>query len=198
MAPGPSGETPVPDGPNHSPRDAPPGDQAESGSLVAFPRTRSPKKRPPDNLPLELSSFVGREREITEIELLLGGIRLVTLHCPERNAKAVAVLCGKLDGIPLAIELAAARVRALTVEQISQKLEDPLSFLSTGSRTAPPVTRRCGGPSSGATSCSTSRSRSCWDGSRCSRGVGIWRPPKRLGQKIRCKQGGCWICSRRW
>jgi predicted ATPase len=79
----------------------------------------------------------------------------------ERNAKAVAVLCGKLDGIPLAIELAAARVRALTVEQISQKLEDPLSFLSTGSRTAPPFTRRCGGPSSGATSCSTSRSRSC-------------------------------------
>lgn len=76
----------------------------------------------------------------------------------ERNAKAVAVLCGKLDGIPLAIELAAARVRALTVEQISQKLEDPLSFLSTGSRTAPPATRRCGGPSSGATSCSTSRS----------------------------------------
>ena len=56
----------------------------------------------------------------------------------ERNAKAVAVLCGKLDGIPLAIELAAARVMALTVEQISQKLEDPLSFLSTGSRTAPP------------------------------------------------------------
>jgi predicted ATPase len=40
----------------------------------------------------------------------------------------VAWLCRKLDGIPLAIELAAARVRALTVEQISERLEDPLGF----------------------------------------------------------------------
>jgi predicted ATPase/DNA-binding SARP family transcriptional activator len=56
----------------------------------------------------------------------------------ERNASAVAWLCRKLDGIPLAIELAAARVRALTVEQISERLEDPLSLLTTGSRTAAP------------------------------------------------------------
>jgi non-specific serine/threonine protein kinase len=56
----------------------------------------------------------------------------------ERNASAVARLCRKLDGIPLAIELAAARVRALTVEQISQRLEDPLGLLTTGSRTAAP------------------------------------------------------------
>jgi hypothetical protein len=96
----------VPDVPNYSPRDAPPGDQAEPGSLVAFPRTRSPKKRPPDNLPLELSSFVGREREITEIERLLGGIRLVTLHGPggcgkSRLALAVAqeVVEGFEDGV---------------------------------------------------------------------------------------------------
>ncbi len=54
----------------------------------------------------------------------------------ERNAPAVARLCRKLDGIPLAIELAAARVRALTVGQISEKLEDPLGLLTTGSRTA--------------------------------------------------------------
>src|SRR5215212_8050380 len=56
----------------------------------------------------------------------------------ERNAAAVAELCRKLDGIPLAIELAAARVRALTVEQISEKLEDPLGLLTVGSRTAMP------------------------------------------------------------
>src|SRR5919107_1453742 len=54
----------------------------------------------------------------------------------ERNASAVARLCRKLDGIPLAIELAAARVRALTLEQILEKLEDPLGLLTTGSRTA--------------------------------------------------------------
>jgi predicted ATPase/DNA-binding CsgD family transcriptional regulator len=53
-----------------------------------------------------------------------------------QNAPAVARLCEELDGIPLAIELAAARTRVLTVEQITEKLEDPLGLLSTGSRTA--------------------------------------------------------------
>jgi predicted ATPase len=48
----------------------------------------------------------------------------------------VARLCEELDGIPLAIELAAARTRVLTVEQITEKLADPLGLLSTGSRTA--------------------------------------------------------------
>jgi predicted ATPase len=54
----------------------------------------------------------------------------------DQNAPAVARLCQKLDGIPLAIELAAARVRVLTAEQISEKLEDPLGLLTTGDRTA--------------------------------------------------------------
>jgi predicted ATPase len=54
----------------------------------------------------------------------------------EGNAAAVARLCDKLDGIPLAIELAAARTKVLTVEQILEKLEDPLGLLTTGNRTA--------------------------------------------------------------
>jgi predicted ATPase len=54
----------------------------------------------------------------------------------EQNALAVADVCRKLDGIPLAIELAAARTRVLTVEQISEKLDDPLGLLTAGSRTA--------------------------------------------------------------
>jgi predicted ATPase/DNA-binding CsgD family transcriptional regulator len=54
----------------------------------------------------------------------------------ERNASAVARLCQKLDGIPLAIELAAARVRMLSVEQISEQLENSLGLLTTGSRVA--------------------------------------------------------------
>lgn len=45
-------------------------------------------------------------------------------------------LCNELDGVPLAIELAAARTRVLTIEQISEKLGDPLGLLTTGSRTA--------------------------------------------------------------
>ncbi|MGH2601998.1 MAG: ATP-binding protein, partial [Dehalococcoidia bacterium] len=54
------------------------------------------------------------------------------------NAEAVAEVCRRLDGIPLAIELAAARVRALSVEQIAVRLEDRLRLLTGGSRTALP------------------------------------------------------------
>jgi predicted ATPase/class 3 adenylate cyclase len=58
----------------------------------------------------------------------------VTRH----NAPALAEVCHRLDGIPLAIELAAARVRALPVEQIAQRLDDRFRLLTGGSRTALP------------------------------------------------------------
>ncbi len=53
-----------------------------------------------------------------------------------QSAKAVAEICRQLDGIPLAIELAAARVGALAVEQISERLKDSLKLLTGGARTA--------------------------------------------------------------
>jgi predicted ATPase/DNA-binding SARP family transcriptional activator len=55
-----------------------------------------------------------------------------------RNASAVAQVCQRLDGIPLAIELAAARVRALPVERINERLDDRFRLLTGGSRTALP------------------------------------------------------------
>lgn len=51
---------------------------------------------------------------------------------------AVAEICRRLDGMPLAIELAAARVRALTPEQIAERLDDSLKLLTGGSRTGAP------------------------------------------------------------
>jgi predicted ATPase/DNA-binding CsgD family transcriptional regulator len=54
------------------------------------------------------------------------------------NTAAVAALCRALDGIPLAIELAAAWVRVLSVEQIAERLADRFGLLTTGGRTAPP------------------------------------------------------------
>src|SRR5215216_1765846 len=59
----------------------------------------------------------------------------------EQNASAVAGLCQRLDGIPLAIELAAARVRVLSVEQIASRLDNCLSLLTGGSRMALPRQR---------------------------------------------------------
>ena len=54
------------------------------------------------------------------------------------NSAAITEICRRLDGIPLAIELAAARVRVLTPEQIARRLDDAFRLLTTGSRTALP------------------------------------------------------------
>ena len=56
----------------------------------------------------------------------------------DRNAPAVAAVCRRLDGIPLALELAAARVRALSVEEINDRLGGRFRLLTGGSRTALP------------------------------------------------------------
>jgi predicted ATPase/DNA-binding SARP family transcriptional activator len=50
------------------------------------------------------------------------------------TADPIARICRALDGIPLAIELAAARVRALTVTQVADRLDDRFGLLSTGTR----------------------------------------------------------------
>lgn len=55
-----------------------------------------------------------------------------------QSATAVTQLCQRLDGIPLAIELAAARVKALSVEQIAARLDDAFHLLVGGPRTAIP------------------------------------------------------------
>jgi predicted ATPase/DNA-binding CsgD family transcriptional regulator len=57
------------------------------------------------------------------------------------NIAAVTSICRALDGMPLAIELAAARVRALSVEQIAARLDDRFGLLTTGDRSAAPRQR---------------------------------------------------------
>ena len=56
----------------------------------------------------------------------------------EHNAPAVAEICHRLDGMPLAIELAAARLRMMTPEQIVSGLDDRFRLLTGTTRTAPP------------------------------------------------------------
>lgn len=56
----------------------------------------------------------------------------------KKNSYAVAQICHQLDGIPLAIELAAARFRMLSPEQIVFRLDDRFKLLTTGNRTAVP------------------------------------------------------------
>jgi predicted ATPase/DNA-binding SARP family transcriptional activator len=71
--------------------------------------------------------FVDRARD------LVPGFELTPATRP-----AVTEICRRLDGIPLAIELAAARVRVLSVDQIRQRLDDAFRLLTAGGRTAIP------------------------------------------------------------
>jgi predicted ATPase/DNA-binding SARP family transcriptional activator/DNA-binding CsgD family transcriptional regulator len=68
-------------------------------------------------------------------------LRLPAFEITQHNARSVAEVCRRLDGIPLAIELATARMGALAVEQVAERLEDSLGLLSGGARTASPRQR---------------------------------------------------------
>ena len=64
------------------------------------------------------------------------------LHLPQfavtdQNAPALANICHRLDGIALAIELAAARVRSMSIEEVSERLDHRFALLTGGSRTLP-------------------------------------------------------------
>ena len=69
---------------------------------------------------------------VERAQLVDAGFRLT-----DQNAGAVAQVCARLDGIPLAIELAAVRVRVLPVEQIAARLDRSFDILTAGGRTAP-------------------------------------------------------------
>ena len=65
-------------------------------------------------------------------------LRLPDFQLTQQNAGAVAMVCRKLGGIPLAIELATARMGTLAVEQVAQRLEVSLDILGSANRTAAP------------------------------------------------------------
>jgi predicted ATPase/DNA-binding CsgD family transcriptional regulator/DNA-binding XRE family transcriptional regulator/Tfp pilus assembly protein PilF len=76
--------------------------------------------------------------EAVQLFLTRAGVVVPVFALTRQNAPAVAEVCRRLDGVPLAIELAAARVRVLAPEQIVARLEDHLRLLTGGGRTAPP------------------------------------------------------------
>jgi predicted ATPase len=59
------------------------------------------------------------------------------LNINPANAAAIASICARLDGLPLAIELAAARIRALSPQELAARLEQRLGLLTSGARDAP-------------------------------------------------------------
>ncbi|MGF1473775.1 MAG: LuxR C-terminal-related transcriptional regulator [Rubrobacteraceae bacterium] len=96
---------------------------------------------PPLSLPGgEANSDADELREAESVRLFAdrASQRLTSFTLTPENARSVAEVCRKLDGIPLAIELAAARVGTLNLHQISERLEDALRLLNSGNRTAQP------------------------------------------------------------
>jgi len=74
------------------------------------------------------------------VRLFIDRALLVAPHfvVDQDNAPSIVQVCHRLDGIPLAIELAAARVRVLSVDQIAKRLDDRFRLLTGGARTALP------------------------------------------------------------
>lgn len=103
---------------------------------------RTPSLSTPDqaSLPKEQRALAGVVSKYAAVRLFVDRAQLqrsdfVLTH---QNITAVAELCSRLDGIPLAIELAAARVKMLSVEQIAARVADRFRLLTGGSRTALP------------------------------------------------------------
>ena len=94
-----------------------------------------PSLRLPD-LPYQMDSL----RDFESVKLFEERAQLVQFDflLTSENAASVVQICHRLDGIPLAIELAAAKIRLLSVAQIANQLAESLNVLAGGSRTALP------------------------------------------------------------
>jgi predicted ATPase/DNA-binding SARP family transcriptional activator len=96
---------------------------------------------PVDPLDLPPEDVDGREvLDYDAVQLLVDRARAVRpgFTVTDENAAAVARICRVLDGMPLAIELAAGRIRSMSVAQLSERLDDRFRVLTGGSRTALP------------------------------------------------------------
>jgi predicted ATPase/DNA-binding winged helix-turn-helix (wHTH) protein len=95
---------------------------------------------PPLAVPAEAAEGEGDLLGYGAVRLFLDRALAATLHlAPDRRATAVmAAICRRLDGMPLAIELAAARAATLSIDELAARLDDRFQLLTGGRRTALP------------------------------------------------------------
>jgi non-specific serine/threonine protein kinase len=88
---------------------------------------------------LEDASIAGDLLQFESVHLFIKRANAVNpdFTMTDDNAYPVAQICMRLEGLPLALELAATRVKVLTVKQIASRLDDAFNLLTDGSRTAP-------------------------------------------------------------
>jgi predicted ATPase/DNA-binding SARP family transcriptional activator len=95
---------------------------------------------PPLSFPQAEEESIAHFEDYEAIRLFVERARasLPEFRLTEQIGPMVAQICRRLDGMPLAIELAVARVRTMPVRQIATRLDDRFRLLTRGSRTAPP------------------------------------------------------------
>lgn len=98
---------------------------------LSFPRSQV---RTGSTLDLDLVE----ESEAAQLFIERVKAKLPSFTLTRQNAPAILQICQRLDGIPLALELAAARIPMLTVEQLAARLDNRFQVLTSGSRTALP------------------------------------------------------------
>lgn len=93
---------------------------------------------PPLAVPTENAPTLGDALRHGAVALFVARIQAADLHfsLDRQTASAIAAICRRLDGIPLALELAAARAAALGLQQVASQLDNRFSLLSGGRRTA--------------------------------------------------------------
>jgi len=114
--------------------------QATAGILEAAPALKViATSREPLEVGGEVTWAVPPLSEVDALELFTDRARRARpqFSLRDEDADAVRSICRRLDGLPLAIELAAARTRGLAPGHIATALSDRLAFLPTGPRTAP-------------------------------------------------------------
>jgi predicted ATPase/DNA-binding CsgD family transcriptional regulator len=99
--------------------------------MLSVPPLSVPDPHRPCSLP-ELSRF-----EAVRLFADRAASAVPDFDLTEDNQLAVVEICQRLDGLPLAIELAAVRLRALSAQEIAHRLSDRYQLLTTGSRAAP-------------------------------------------------------------
>src|SRR5215469_1151514 len=93
---------------------------------------------PPLELPALDAAFAALNNEAVMLFVDRAAAASGRFELTDNNQAAVLEVCRRLDGLPLAIELAAVRTRVLTVEQIVDRLTDRFSLLTGGGRAALP------------------------------------------------------------
>jgi hypothetical protein len=155
---------------------------------------------PPLSIPGDAAVLAGEASRYESVALLVDRARAVDPHfqITEENQRAVIELCRRLDGLPLALELAAVWLRALAPEQILDRLEDRFQLLTTGRRGDRPDIRRWTQPSVGASTCALPRSSSCGRACQSSRAVSTWTQPRRSAPAMASPARTCSSCWPGW